>query len=49
MIMTKITCSILEYPYTSDDENMNAGTSKATQFEPKIKHLTKETILGRRS
>ena len=40
-----INCSMLDPPYTSNDDEMNNGVSKSTHLEPTTKHLTKETIL----
>ena len=37
MIITEITCLVLEYLSTSDDYEMNTGASKLTHFEPTIK------------
>ena len=49
MTITAITCSMLEYPPTSDDDEMNTGAPKSTRFETIRKHLTRETQLGQRS
>ena len=49
MMITAINCSMLYYPYTSYDDGVNTGSSKSTRFEPKIKHLMKETLLDHRS
>ena len=49
MMTNAITCSILDSPSTSDDDDMNKGDSKSTRFEPTIKHLFMETRLDHRS
>ena len=49
MMINTILCSILYSPNTSDNYEMNRGDYKPTHFEPTIKHLTKEKILGHRS
>ena len=45
MIITSITCLILESASTSDYYKINRGVSKSTRLEPTIKHLMKETRL----
>ena len=37
-VIIMITCSMLEYPSTSDDDEMNNGISKSTILEHAIKH-----------
>ena len=49
IVITEITCSILNFPSTSDYCNVNTGDYKSTHVVPTIKHLTKEKILDRRS
>ena len=48
MMITEITCSILESQCTSDDDGVNADSSKPTRFEPTIKHSLRERRLDRR-
>ena len=45
LMINDITCSMLEYPSTSDDDDMENGVFKPTVLELKIQHLTKETNL----
>ena len=49
MMINAITCSMLESPSTSDDDEMKNGASKSTCLEPTIKHLMRETRLCRRA
>ena len=49
MKITAINLSMLEYPSTYDDDEMNTGYFKSTHFESKIKNLAKETRFGQRS
>ena len=35
------TCSMLEFPLTSDYDEINNGVSETTVLEPPIKHLMK--------
>ena len=43
-----ITCSMLESPSTSNDDDMENDVYKSTPLEPTIKHLMKETGLCHR-
>ena len=45
MIITSITCLILESSSTSDYYKTNKGVYESTRLEPTIKHLMKETSL----
>ena len=45
-MITAITCSMLESPYISDDDEINTGVSKSTCLESTIKHLIKEARLS---
>ena len=47
LIINAITCSMLEYPSTSDYYEMENCVSKSTVLEPTTKHLIKETSLFR--
>ena len=49
LIINAITCSMLEYPLTSGDDEMENGVSKSIVLEPTIKQLMKETSLCRRA
>ena len=42
-MITTITCSMLESPYTSDGNEINTGAYKSTCLEPTIKKCMKET------
>ena len=42
LMINVITCSMLDSPSTSDDNDMNTGVSKSTSLEPTIKKWTKE-------
>ena len=44
-MFNKITCSVLDYPSTSDDDEMLNVASKSTLLKHRIKHLRKETRL----
>ena len=49
LVITAITCSILESLFTSDDYEINISIYKSTSLEPTIKHLMRETRLCRRA
>ena len=49
LMINAITCSVLQSPYTSGDDDMENGVYKSTLLEPTIRHLMKETILCRRA
>ena len=40
---------MLDFPYTSDYDDMNIGVSKSTCLGPIIKHLVKEKRVCRRA
>ena len=48
LVINAITCSVLEYLFTSDDYEINISIYKSTSLEPTIKHLMKEKRLCRR-
>ena len=48
LIITAITCSMLESPSTYDNDEMKKVVSKSNFLEPTIKHWRKETIFWHR-
>ena len=46
MMITEITCSMLESPSTSNDDDMRTGASKSTRSESTRKNLIKEKYLA---
>ena len=49
LMISAITCSMLEYPSNSNHDDMNTGVSKSTLLGSTIKHVTKEKIICRRA
>ena len=49
LTINAITCSILNFPFTSDDDEMENGVNKSIVLEPTIKNLMKETRLCHRA
>ena len=49
LIINMITCSMLQYPSTSDYDDMENGVSKSTLLQPTINHLMKEKSIGRQA
>ena len=47
LMINTITCSMLESPYTYYYDDVDNGVSKSILLEPTIKHLMKDTSLGR--
>ena len=48
LMIKAITCSMLEYPYISDYDEMGSGVFKSTLLEPTIIHLMKGKSLASR-